>query len=199
MPTPPGEPQPFAVFVCLGVARDLSGEPPALCYFPEFPINIADQSQPHLNVEFYSGPNYAPAGKGVIIVPVDSTYEYWASLHQDKNRYRETKEQTAATVIEILENRFPGLGRQIEVVDVATPVTTERYTGNYEGRQTWTPPRGGLNVMLKGLSRTLPGLQQFYMVGQWADAMIGISTAALSGRKLIQHLCKQERRPFQVP
>ncbi len=98
-----------------------------------------------------------------------------------------------------LENRFPGLGQQVEVVDVATPVTTERFTGNYEGRQTWTPPRSGFNVMLKGLSRTLPGLEQFYMVGQWADAMIGISTAALSGRKFIQHLCKQERRPFQVP
>lgn len=196
---PPREPQPFAVFVCLGVARDLSGEPPAICYFPERPVSIGGQTQPHLNLELYTGPHYAPAGKGVMIVPVDSTYAYWSKLHQDRNRYREKKEQTAATVLEILEQRFPGIRGHVEVVDVATPLTMERYTGNYEGRQTWSPPRSGFKTMLKGLSRTLPGLDRFYMVGQWADAMIGISTAALSGRKLIQHLCRQEHRPFQVP
>ena len=196
---PPEDSQPFAVFVCLGVARDISGEPPALCYFTELPVSIGGQAQTHINVELYGGPHYATAGKGVIIVPVESTYKYWASLYQDKNLYSETKEQTAAKVIEILENRFPGLRQQIEVVDVATPVTTERFTGNYEGRQPWTPPRSSFNVMLKGLSRTLPGLKRFYMVGHWADAMVGISTAALSGRKLIQHLCNQERRPFEVP
>ena len=42
--------------------------------------------------------------------------------------------------------------------------------------------------MFKGLSKTLPGLSDFYMVGQWALATIGISTVAIAGRKLVQDL-----------
>ncbi|MGI9861915.1 hypothetical protein SDD30_11110 [Moorella naiadis] len=50
--------------------------------------------------------------------------------------------------------------------------------------------------MLKGVSRTLPGLANFHMVGQWAEGMIGVSTAAVSGRNLIKSLCRRERRSF---
>lgn len=51
---------------------------------------------------------------------------------------------------------------------------------------------------MKGFTRTLPGLGQFYMVGQWARAMIGISTAAASGRRLIEFLCKKNGKQFSV-
>jgi len=55
-----------------------------------------------------------------------------------------------------------------------------------------------LKVMFQGLSKTLPGLQNFYMVGQWAEAMIGIPTAALSGRNLIKTLCKKDGKKFRT-
>jgi phytoene dehydrogenase-like protein len=196
---PPGGSQPFAAYISLGVARDLSREPHALFYQLDSAATIAGLERTHLNVEIYSGPAFAPPGKGVIMVSLDSDYDYWASLHQDRERYKEAKERDTETVIDLLENRFPGLRRQLETVDMATPLTTERYTGNYHGRQPWPPPQSALKVMRKGLSRTLPGLADFYMVGQWADAMIGISTVALAGRKLVQRLCRQERRPFIPP
>lgn len=50
--------------------------------------------------------------------------------------------------------------------------------------------------MLKGLSKTLPGLDSFYMVGQWAGATIGIPLVAAMGRSLIQNLCKRDGRRF---
>jgi hypothetical protein len=84
------------------------------------------------------------------------------------------------------------------VVDVATPVTVERYTGNWQGLQAWGAPTSGMMTMVKGLSRTLPGLANFHMVGQWAGATIGVSTAAAMGRKLVQRLCKAQRRAFRV-
>ena len=36
-------------------------------------------------------------------------------------------------MVSLLEQRFPGIAEQVEMVDVATPLTFERYTGNWQG------------------------------------------------------------------
>lgn len=190
-------PQPFAIQVSLGVARELSGEPSSLLYFMDNPEQIAGLERDRLSVKLYSGPPLALPGRGVMIISLDSTYEYWAGLNREPALYREAKATAAEKVIGMLEQRFPDLREQVEAVDVATPLTTERITGNYHGLQAWGPPGSFLKVMMGGLSRSLPGLRNFYMVGHWAEAMIGISTAALSGRRLIQRLCREARRPFR--
>jgi phytoene dehydrogenase-like protein len=79
---------------------------------------------------------------------------------------------------------------------VATPLTVERYTGNWQGFQAWGVPGNPLGSMFRGLSKTLPGLQDFYMVGQWAGATIGVSTVAVMGRKLVENLCKRDGKRF---
>ena len=83
----------------------------------------------------------------------------------------------------------------VEVVDVATPVTIERFTGNWRGMQAWMDLSAGPLEMFTGAGKTLPELDNFYMVGQWAGG-IGLSTAAIGGRKLIRRICKGDRRPF---
>jgi len=47
-----------------------------------------------------------------------------------------------------------------------------------------------------GFIRELPGLKNFYMAGQWADGMVGLASAAVSGRKLIQFLCERDGKQF---
>jgi hypothetical protein len=49
--------------------------------------------------------------------------------------------------------------------------------------------------MFTSAGKTLPGLGRFYMVGHWAGG-IGLSTAAIGGRKLMRRICKADRRPF---
>ena len=44
--------------------------------------------------------------------------------------------------------------------------------------------------------RNLAGLSDFYVVGQWTAPSTGIVMAALSGRQLIQLLCKRDKRAF---
>jgi phytoene dehydrogenase-like protein len=79
-------------------------------------------------------------------------------------RYREEKEQIADAVIATLEKRFPGLTNQIEMYDVATPITYFRYTGNWQGTyQGWlATPKTPMTFLIK---KTLPGLDNFYMAG----------------------------------
>ena len=97
-------------------------------------------------------------------------------------------------MIDQLEKRFPGIKGEIEVVDVTTPVTYERYTGNWQGSYMgWGMTT---KTMGKSMSRTLPGLTGFYMAGQWVYKGGGVPGAVMSGRHLIQIICKQDKKKF---
>jgi len=186
--------------ISLGVARDLSNESHTLSYPLEEPITVAGEVQKRLRVKHYCfDPSLAPAGKSVVVVLIGSNYEYWKNLYTERECYEAEKQQIATTVIGQLERRFPDITEQIEVVDVATPITYERYTGNWQGSfEGWliTSKTFGMSM-----SKTLPGLQNFYMVGQWVQPGGGLPPTALSGRNVIQIICKRDKKPFvtQVP
>jgi phytoene dehydrogenase-like protein len=178
----------LGLLVSLGVDRDLSGEPHALILLLEEPTPVAGQVRDRLKLSLYGhDPSMAPQGKGSLTVALETGYRYWAELHQDPERYREAKEEAAETVIGLLERRFPGLAQQVEVVDVATPVTTERYTGNrHRFQASFASMLGGM-LTGNGLSKTLPGLKGFYMAGQWANVP-GLPGVAAMGRDVVRTL-----------
>jgi phytoene dehydrogenase-like protein len=192
---PDGNEMNFAV--ALGVDRDMTGEPHALTLFLEEPVEILGRPHDRLDVEVFNfDPALAPEGKTPLKVLLKATYSYWKALYADRERYDAEKQAIAETVIAQLDQRWPGLAGQVEAIDVSTPVTIERYTGNYHGLQAWGVPGAGMSQMLKGFTRTLPGLARFHMAGQWAEAMIGISTAAVSGRNAIRRVCREDGQRF---
>jgi phytoene dehydrogenase-like protein len=183
--------------VALGVARDMSAEPHALTWFLEQPVEILGRPHDRLDVGVFNfDPSLAPPGKTPLRLLFKASYAYWKALSADRARYDEEKQRTAETVIAQLDRRFPGLAQQVEVRDVSTPLTIERFTGNWHGLQAWGVPGQGITAMMKGFTRTLPGLENFYMAGHWAEAMIGISTAAISGRNTIKTICKHDGKRF---
>lgn len=182
--------------VSFGVARDISKEPPAMACLLGKPISVAGRDMNSLEVEIFGyDPSLAPAGKGVVKVSVDTSYAYWKNLASDRKRYQEEKDKVAGIMLDQLEMFLPGLNKQVEITDVATPLTVERYTGNWQGLQAW-PSKSGLEMAPVGFSRELPGLENFYMAGQWADGIIDLASAAVSGRKLIQFLCQRDGKKF---
>jgi phytoene dehydrogenase-like protein len=185
------------VHVALGVARTF--DIPSSIEGTNFPLNepvtIAGRELTRLPVQIYSfDPTLAPEGKTVMRVMLSTDYEYWKELMQDRDRYRAEKEQVAETVIAQLERRYPGLAAQVEMVDVATPMTFERYTGNWQGNhQGWLPTTEHFGLRMQ---KTLPGLKSFYMAGQWVEPGGGLPLAAVSGRYVTQIICKADKRPF---
>jgi phytoene dehydrogenase-like protein len=198
---PPAERQDMSVHVSFGVHHDLANEPHApLVLFLERPVTVMQQELDRLDIELSShDPSMAPEGSGVIKVVLNSAFRYWEELRETPERYEEEKRRVAETIAGALESRFPGFREQVDVVDVATPVTFARYTGSWHGFQAALPgegPRVFLNALSgKGWCRTLPGLKDFYMVGQWAGDL-GLSNTAISGRNLIRRLSKLEGRRF---
>lgn len=186
----------MALHISLGVARDLSHEPHALVLWLPEPVEIAGVRRDRLFIENYAfAPETAPAGCTALQVVLTTSYDYWKALSPAD--YRTAKRRAAETVIDCLERRWPGLRDEVEVTDVATPLTTERYTGSYLGYQAWPVPNQSMLDAFsgKGLSRTLPGLDGFYMVGQWAGGL-GLPNVAAMGRRAIGEICKADGRRF---
>jgi phytoene dehydrogenase-like protein len=184
------------VHVMLGVNRDMSQEPHRIIYKLGKPINIAGEE--HIWLLFLHhcfDPSMAPPGKSAVEVWYATRYDYWEQLVQDRVRYEEEKKRIADFTIAELDKRWPGFASQVEVVDVPTPITYHRYTGNWQGS-----PDGWYitsdNMTKQTMLRSLPGLSNFHMVGQWTVPFSGTVMAALSGRQLIQLLCKRDGKPF---
>jgi len=186
--------------VSLGVARDLSNEAPRVSYWLDEQIDIAGQKLDRIDIrQFSMDPTMAPPGKSVVIVMFDSDHAYWKPLYEDRERYEAEKKDIAVKVIGALERRLPGISGQIEVIDVSTPMTVERYTGNWQGAQEgWLITTDTIMMMGTGMEKTLPGLSNFYMAGQWVEPGGGVSASAMSGRRVIRMLCKKDRKKFSA-
>jgi phytoene dehydrogenase-like protein len=46
--------------------------------------------------------------------------------------------------------------------------------------------------------RTLPGLENFYMAGQWVLPGGGVPASIYTGRNVLQILCKREGKEFKT-
>jgi phytoene dehydrogenase-like protein len=186
------------VHIGLGVARRFDDIPSAIggLTFPlDTPITVAGKEHKELGVLIYSfDPTLAPQGKTFIKVQFETDYDYWEKFSKEPERYKAEKEKIADLVVNLLDKRFPGLAAQVEMRDVATPVTWVRYTGNWRGSyEGWMFSSGSFS---SSMSKTLPGLANFYMAGQWVNPGGGMPTAAMSGNHTIQYICKKDKKKF---
>jgi phytoene dehydrogenase-like protein len=190
--------QPFGLEIWYGVNMNLSGEPHAIVRFLEQPISVEDVERDRVDIEVFNfDPTLVPAGKTVVKVVFESNYDYWKALSTNPDAYRVQKHKVADAVAEQLQKRFPKFQSHIEAVDVVTPLSVEHWTRAYRGGQAWGAPKEYLNeVNQRGVSKTLPGLENFFMVGQWAGGMVGLDTVCLMGKNLIRELCKRDNKKF---
>jgi phytoene dehydrogenase-like protein len=192
---------PPILFVGVGVARDFAGEPQrisGLHVTADEPVGAGTVQATELAVRIFNfDPAMAPEGKTVITVMFEADGPYWMDLRDhDREKYRAEKARIGEAVVRALDRRFPGLKDDVEMVDVATPATTVRYTGNWRASfEGWMPTPG---YMMKGLPRRLPGLDDFYMIGQWVQPGGGLPTGVMTAREVLQLVCKRDDVEFQT-
>jgi phytoene dehydrogenase-like protein len=189
------------VKISLGVARDFSGEPPSVDFPLRQPLTIGNVPHDRLVLKHYCfDPTMAPAGKSALGVWCEADYNYWKGLSADREQYRAAKKEVADQIVDVLDERYPGLRDTIEVVDVATPLTYERATANWRGAFSgWAMTTRKVNmIMSQGMSKTLPGLDGFHMIGHWVEPGGGVDLSTASGRDVIKDICRLEDRQFNT-
>jgi phytoene dehydrogenase-like protein len=189
---------PGLVYIGLGVNDSFVKIPKTVTGidFPlQKPIMINGEVRKRLSVQFYNfDSTLAPSGKTYLRVWFKSDYDYWKKLYQYPEKYREEKKRIIKEVLSALEKRFPGIIKKVEMTNVATPLTWERYTGNWKGSfEGWLISTKTLRMYMK---KTLPGLKRFYMAGQWVEPGGSLPTALMSGRNVIQIICKNDKKKF---
>ena len=186
------------VHVMMGVNRDFSGEPHSIIFEPGESITIAGKEHRWLSMLHHCfDPSMSPKGKSAVEVWYDTEYEYWEELYRDKEAYKAEKKRIADYTIRQLELRWPGFADRLEVLDVPTPATYFRYTGNWKASPDgWYITPGNMSQM--DPIRKLPGLDGLQMVGQWTGPFMGTVMSAVSGRQAIQLLCREEGRGFKT-
>jgi phytoene dehydrogenase-like protein len=178
-----------------GVDRDLRGEPGLTAIELKEPMTIAGEEQKGLSIHNYSyDPTTAPPGKSVVVVRFMSDYNYWKKLAENQEAYEAEKEKVGHLLMGFLESRYPGISEQIEMVDIATPLTFERYTNNWEGSmEGWLLTTKNLRMNMK---KTLPGLAGFYMIGQWVAPGGGLPGCAITAKEVMQLVCAKDGKKF---
>lgn len=182
-------------FVGLGIEADLSDLPERLQFVPEHSFLCGGVPQRVAGICNYAAyPGYAPEGcSAVTSIIVGDSYDFWKKCREN-GTYAAEKEKLAASVIDVLEKKYPQTTGRIAVWDVATPLTYERYLGSYKG--SW------MTVMGKGRRPASypqkPGsVSNLYFAGQRLRSPGGLPVAVDSGRRAVQYLCRDADTVFQ--
>jgi phytoene dehydrogenase-like protein len=132
-------------------------------------IELVDHSQ--------VDPSLAPQGKSTLLIMTFDSYGRWQDLTAEQ--YRQKKEMLARKLIQRSEKYLPGLAKHIEIMEIATPKTMQRYTLSPEGAIygfAHTPGQSG--IFRLGQKTDVRGL---FLAGSWTRPGAGIHACFISG------------------
>ncbi|MBC8456982.1 MAG: NAD(P)/FAD-dependent oxidoreductase [Deltaproteobacteria bacterium] len=186
---------PPLVYLSLGVDADYSKEPFSQNIAIKRPFTIGPDEIRYLYYRIYNmDPTMAPPGKSVFTFMITTDFDYWQGLTNDREAYVAEKKRIADAVIDNLNELYPGFSNQVEVVDVATPNTFVRHSGNWRGSyEGWLMDQ---NSWKQRNLMTLPGLGNFYMIGHWVAPGGGLPSGLITGRMAVKKICKEDRKKF---
>ena len=187
------------VQVSLGVKRDLCREPAWVIHLSDQPFTFLTDKRDMLSVmHFCFDPTLAPKGKSVVEMFLRYDYDYFQRIY-GRRVYDSEQDQLASQVIHQLDKIYPGIRADVEMIDVATPLSYERYTGNWKGSSCgWLLTNHTMRCNMFGMKKTLPGLKNFRMAGQWVEPGGSVALCAASGRNAVQSICHEEGVGFKV-
>lgn len=191
---------PSMILVSLGISKTFENEPSCI----ELHLNkelVVDKTSKlkSIPITIYNfDSTLAPTGKTCIrVILRTGNFRYWDNLKKTNiEKYKKEKERLSKEIIKILDKRLGGVIENVEVIDVATPSTFYKYTNNWMGSTqgwNWLP-----GLIPETLKKELPGLKNFYMIGQWTTPGGGVSTAFQSGRDITRIICKKDKKQFRI-
>lgn len=182
-------------FLGIGARVDLSGQPENFGFLVQKPFFCGDQEIRVIGFNQYADyPGYAPEGGTALTCGfMGDTYDFWKQC-RNSGRYAEEKEKLAMHAIDALIQKYPQFDGKVEVWDVATPLTYERYLQSFHG--SWMSVMGK-NIRMRAYPLKSESIGRLYFAGQRLMPPGGLPGAAETGRRAVQHLCLDDDRVFQ--
>lgn len=128
----------------------------------------------------------------VLLPANEEVYDYLSSLPKDE--YRRQKTALGNTFLQLMKEKLNLKDGEIQLLDVTTPLTYERYTNAYKGSyMSFITTKFTKGLMRPGL---IKGLRSFVIAGQWIMPPGGLPIALISGKHACQRLCRIDGRKF---
>ena len=182
---------------CLIAFRGVNSDISTPYSFECEPFTVGGTTISHITIRNYNydEETYVKDGKVLYTVLLDQysiNYDYWKRLYNtDRKEYNRRKNDLATAVRGRIIQKFPFFKDNLEVLDVFTPKTLNRYTNASRGAYMgflFTPRSGRLTT-----SGVVKGLDNFYLAGQWCQCPGGLPLALASGNYAIQKIMKKEK------
>ncbi|MBQ3219642.1 MAG: NAD(P)/FAD-dependent oxidoreductase [Clostridia bacterium] len=126
----------------------------------------------------------------------DGMYAWWKG-EKEKGKYKEQKNIIAEKFLELAKSVYTDVASSLEVIDVVTPCTYERYLNSRHGSfQGFIHTSKGKSLMHNG---KIKGLKNFLLAGQWLIRSGGLPPAVMSGRFTAQRICHKDKIKFVTP
>ncbi len=171
-------------FIVYGVIKGKYEGPSSIGYFPSYDFSyffnsensFKDESTIGLTIASIEDRDRAPEGYHTIV------------LHEMVKGSNESldKEKCAELMVRKAEKAIPDLKGKIDIIDTATPMTLQRFTGNYLGAAF------GWNQLPGNFMFDAHGLKNFYIAGHWSEMGGGVLAAAYSGAKAAKDILAKE-------
>jgi prolycopene isomerase len=141
-------------------------------------------------------PTLAPAGKGTLTMYAEAGIDYGDQWKTEPGlvrgeAYKDFKKQYADILLKRVEDTLtPGLRSHIELIDIATPVTHLRYTGNKAG--TIMAQRTSKKNMQMKVSGYKTPIDRLIIGGHWAEYGGGVPIAVKAAANATAIILKKE-------
>ncbi len=182
-------------FIGLGIKADVEEFP---AFALKTPLDCGGIKHTYFAFNNYSQiKEYAPPNCTALTMAfLGDSYDFWKTA-KENGTYKEEKQKVIDEVCNILVEKHPNFKDKIEVADLATPLTYERYTGANKG--SWmqitlpnqSPPASYLCK--------LANAKGVFFAGQRTLPPGGLPAALISGRNAVQMACISHNTTFITP
>jgi phytoene dehydrogenase-like protein len=131
----------------------------------------------------------APAGRSSVMLEAGVPYHWmdnWGG--GDRQKYLALKEKVLATLIDRADALLPGLKEAVELKDLATPLTFQRYTRNTDGATSawsWNPNKKFYRDMNIHVDTPVKNL---YIGSCWSSQIGGVPGAVGAGKRCAKRI-----------
>jgi phytoene dehydrogenase-like protein len=183
----------LCTFAGIGVHADLADSPCSFAIDERISVGgIEYDSLAFNNYATYSG--YAPGGCTALTASfAGDSYDFWDNLRKSGG-YDEQKRLLAGELTRIVEKHLPKTAGKIEVVNIATPLTYERYTGSCRGAWMTFMDKHSKPAMPEPLAKDINNI---YFAGFRTIVPGGLPVALYSGFRAAQYACRDNALVFE--
>ncbi|MBP5216877.1 MAG: FAD-dependent oxidoreductase, partial [Bacilli bacterium] len=194
---PEGNPLIQSIFLAYSVPLEEAKKLPRKLDFPISGIKIGDFEFEHLVVLNHAFDEVQNQDKTCFVVlndVDDGVYSYLKSLSREE--YRKEKERLSEVFRYELSKWLKLDASIIDPLDVATPLTFERYVNAYHGSyQSFVTTKTMGALMHKGV---LKGIKNFFFSGQWVMPPGGLPIAVFTAKNAAYRICHHDKKKFKA-